>query len=54
MILHMCMFHSNGIDVFQSAGGAALTTKVAKTKVAGGTKVRWLREVALVSKTHIL
>ena len=52
----MCMSHSNGIDAFQSGGGATLSAKVTKRKktmVAGGMKVHWLREVALVSKTHI-
>ena len=39
---------------FQSGGGGApVTAKVANKKVAGGAQVQQLREVALVSKTHI-
>ena len=52
----MCMYYSNGIDVFQSGGGGTLSAKVAKRKktmVTGGMEVHQPREVALVSKTHI-
>ena len=51
----MCMSHSNGINVFFSVqgGGATSTTQAVKKKVAGGKKIHQLREVVLVSKTHI-
>ena len=51
----MCISHSNGIDVFQSGGGATCTAKVAeeeKTMLACGMQVHRLGEVALVRKTH--
>ena len=50
---YLCVYHSNGISVFQSGGGTSIATKtkVAKEKVlACGKEVNRLGEVALVSK----
>lgn len=52
----MCMSHSNGINVFQSGGGATCTTEVAEEEemsLACGMQVHRTGEVALVSKIHI-
>ena len=54
----MCMAYSNGMDVFlffQSGGGggATMAAQAVQEKVVSGQKIHQLREVVLVSKTHI-
>ena len=50
------MSHSNGIDIFQSGGGATCTAKVVEEEemsLACGTQVHRAGEVVLMSKIHI-